>query len=58
VYRACFFEQVVDALLSDDRSDARTEGAERFAELMERLKSRPPIATLAQSLDEAGFALT
>jgi glycosyltransferase involved in cell wall biosynthesis len=58
VYHDCFFEQVVDALLADDRGPTGGEGGERFAELMQRLAGRPPIAALAKSLGEAGFVLT
>jgi hypothetical protein len=56
-YRACYFEQVVEALLSTERSSTVPAGAGGFAELMERLKRRSSIAALTKSLGEAGFAL-
>ena len=64
-YRSCFFEAVVDTLLERQRAGAARQAVsdaeqarERFAQLLERLSRRTEIATLTQSLNEAGFALT
>lgn len=58
LYRTCFFEQVVDMLPTVDREPLSTDGADRFEELMSRLRARSSIGTLAERLEEAGFSLT